>query len=159
MKPDLTGTLSASRRNYKLAYLVLIQEHHGFTQFKLLMELLDDSQAIFLVHVDKFDDHLYKVIKEHVDGRKKADPEGVGNIFMAKNRYRVTHHHIDQVYIQLSGFWELFDLADWDYVINISNYDWPLRLNPEIHSILDKNPGFSYIDFLPDTSKQLITYI
>ncbi|KAJ3334668.1 hypothetical protein HDU91_002604, partial [Kappamyces sp. JEL0680] len=144
--------IPGKRRKYKLAYLVLIQERHGFSQLKLLLDLLDDSRAIFLVHVDKNDSELYRTIKEHVDLRTKTDPDKIGNVFLTENRYANTPKHISQVFIQLSGFWELFDMADWDYIINLSNYDWPLRHNTDIHAVLEKNPGNSYIDFLPDTS-------
>ncbi|KAH9246348.1 hypothetical protein BASA81_016110 [Batrachochytrium salamandrivorans] len=53
--------------------------------------------------------------------------------------------------IMLSGFWELLDMAQWDYIVNLSNYDWPLRNNVDMHAALERHPGFSWIDYWNDT--------
>lgn len=156
MIPNITpnpSKIEGKRRKYKLAYLVLIQELHGFHQIKKFLEIVDDSQAVFLLHVPKTDDSVYALLDEYIKTDGPRDQNGQSNVFLSTYRYGKTTGHIDIVYSQLSGFWELLDMADWDYVINLSNYDWPLRHNQQIHSILQKHPGHSYIEFNTETSK------
>ncbi|KAI9349423.1 core-2/I-branching enzyme-domain-containing protein [Zopfochytrium polystomum] len=69
------------------------------------------------------------------------------NVFIAQHRYRGMWGHISLVWMQLSGFWELFDIAEWDAVINLSAADFPLRRSREIHRLLSKqsNRGKNFI--------------
>jgi hypothetical protein len=131
------------RRRYKLAYLVLAQERAGFDQLKSLLEILDDGQAIILIHVERNMNQLYLEIENYITQRKVK----FQNIYLAKNRYQNTPGHVSLVYTYLSGFFELRDIADWDFVINLSNFDWPLRRNAEVYQILSQNPKSSYIDY------------
>lgn len=57
--------------------------------------------------------------------------------------------------MQLNGFWELLDLGDWEYVINLSNTDWPLRRNADVYKYLDapKYKGKSQIRWWTSTGK------
>lgn len=66
------------------------------------------------------------------------------NVYLAQNRYRGTWGHVSLVWMELSGFWELLDLADWDHVINLSVADYPLRRSREIARLLGRN---GYRDF------------
>ena len=138
------------RRRYKIAYLILVQELDGFQQLKMLLETIDDGESVILIHVEVGQDRLYNSIDEYLK-ENEIRIKAVGNVFMAKYRFKNIFKHISLVYTYLSGFFELQDLADWDYVINLSNYDWPLRRNAELHRILDMNPGCSYIDFWSST--------
>jgi Core-2/I-Branching enzyme len=70
---------------------------------------------------------------------------------MAKRRFSNIWGHSTLLFTELSGFFELRDLAEWDYIVNLSNYDWPLRTNAEIHKVLERKRGFSWIDFWSDT--------
>jgi Core-2/I-Branching enzyme len=131
----------------------MIQETNGFGQLKEIVNLLDDSTGIILIHVDTKDPLLYKYASEFVEKRKAS-----GSVFLAKNRYRTIPGHVSILYTQLSGYFELLDLADWDYVINLSNFDWPLRHTAAIHKTLDEFPGYSYIDFYVDTGTLYIDF-
>ncbi|KAJ3275516.1 hypothetical protein HDV01_000343 [Terramyces sp. JEL0728] len=143
--------IAGPRKHYKLAYLFIIQEKEFLQQSKMLIDTLDDDHAIILVHIDK-DAHVAynemdKFLKERTYG-------GTGNVFLAQTRYNYLQGHISSVFILLSGYFELLDLADWDYVINLSSVDWPLRRNLEIHRVLDLHPGYSYIDYWADTGSK-----
>ncbi|KAJ3257258.1 Xylosyltransferase 1 [Boothiomyces macroporosus] len=114
----------------------------------MLIETLDDGQAIILVHIDKDKTVDYNEMESFLKDRAHNK---IGNVFLAQNRYNYLQGHISSVFIHLSGYFELCDLADWDYVINLSSVDWPLRRNGEIHRVLDLHPGYSYIDYWVDT--------
>ncbi|KAJ3328050.1 hypothetical protein HDU76_010675 [Blyttiomyces sp. JEL0837] len=60
-----------------------------------------------------------------------------GNVFLSKNRIFGTWSHASLVWIQLTGFWELYDMATWDVVINLSAHSFPLRSSRELHRFLN----------------------
>ncbi|KAJ1332939.1 hypothetical protein BSLG_008566 [Batrachochytrium salamandrivorans] len=146
-----TPKVTPSRPRYLMAFLIMVHEEAGLHQLKMLIDLLDDGNAIMLLHVDQSATHLYDLITAYLDDRKKSSTAPKGNIFLAQHRFANTWGHISLVYTQLSGFWELLDMAQWDYIVNLSNYDWPLRNNVDMHAALERHPGFSWIDYWNDT--------
>lgn len=47
----LPSTSQEKKPYFKLAYLVMVHELHGFAQLCQLLERLDDGEAIILIHV------------------------------------------------------------------------------------------------------------
>ncbi|KAI8894641.1 core-2/I-branching enzyme-domain-containing protein [Globomyces pollinis-pini] len=142
------------RKKYKLAYLIMVHEKNGFPQLSQLLEILDDGDAIILIHVDARtqSNALYLLLTKWIQERQLKFPDT--SVYMAQNRFFNIWGHISLVFTQLSGFWELLDMADWDYVINLSNYDWPIKRNAQIHRLLsqDQYAGKNFIEYWPDTS-------
>jgi Core-2/I-Branching enzyme len=145
---------TGARRKFKLAYLIMVHELSGFHQLCNLLTTLDDGGAIIMIHVDARvqSNELYYKIKSWTEKRTLTSPDSA--IFLTKKRFSNIWGHISLVFTQLSGFWELLDLADWDYVINLSNYDYPLKSNAEIHDCLSKTGQMdkNYIEYWSDTS-------
>ncbi|KAJ1548395.1 hypothetical protein HK405_003388, partial [Cladochytrium tenue] len=132
----------ARRRHYSIAYLIMV---HGspaaaLANLQSIVSELDDGSAVFLVHVDLNSAKLRERVAEWIQERDRtvterirssggtvgsaddaAEPGGAihSNVFLAQYSYRGLWGHISLVWMQLSGFWELLDLADWDYVINL----------------------------------------
>lgn len=129
----------------------MISDDQGFHQLCKLIEALDDGNAILLIHVIQGLDGEYDKIANYVEKRRKSSnsPDS-GNVYMAKRRFSKIWGHSTLLFTELSGFFELRDLAEWDYVINLSNYDWPLRANAEIHR------GISFIIMNSSGKKQRI---
>lgn len=127
----------SSKKRFKMAYLILISDGQGFHQVSKLVEILDDGQAILLIHVIQGLEAEFDKIKALLDKRRRnrVNMES-GNVHMAKRRFSNIWGHSSLLFTELSGFFELRDLAEWDYVVNLSNYDWPLRTNSEIHKVL-----------------------
>ncbi|KAI8922842.1 core-2/I-branching enzyme-domain-containing protein [Entophlyctis helioformis] len=147
-----TAPVSApARKRYLMAFLIMVHEEVGFNQLKMLLDILDDGNAIILIHVDLSATRLHRLITDYLASRDKLKAAPKGNVFLAQNRFANVWGHISLVFSQLSGFWELADMAEWDYIVNLSNYDWPLRNNPEMHRVLQLHPGFSWIDYWNDT--------
>ncbi|KAJ1564200.1 hypothetical protein HK405_015549, partial [Cladochytrium tenue] len=82
------------------------------------------------------------------DGEAGDIDDVPGNVFLSQTPLRGQWGHVSLVRIQLSGYWELLDLADWDHVINLSVFDYPLRRSAEIQRLLGlpANRGKSWID-------------
>ncbi|KAI8896370.1 nucleotide-diphospho-sugar transferase-domain-containing protein [Globomyces pollinis-pini] len=144
--------IPGKRRKYKVAFLIMVHEEQGIHQLKMLVDILDDGTGLILIHVDKESRNLYRLVDDFIKTRSASPVKHeTGNVFLAQYRFSNIWGHISLVYTQLSGYFELRDIADWDYVINLSNYDWPLRRTNEIHRILELHRGHSYIDFWSDT--------
>lgn len=152
--PAIMPHPSPARKRFKMAYLLMIHELHGFPHAVYLLDLLDDGDAIILIHIDARpkSSPLIPKLTSWLSNRKQSlgrDP----NIHFAQHRYFNIWGHISLVFTQLSGFWELLDMADWDYLVNLSNYDFPIKSNSVIHSFLsqpqykDKN----WIEYWEDT--------
>ena len=141
------------KKQYKLAYLIMAHDKNGFAALIKLLELLDDGQAIILIHIDArpSSNSLFDSTSQYLHDRKLYNPNSA--IFMAKHRFANIWGHISLVLTQLSGFWELLDLADWDYVINLSNYDYPLKKNTQIHRYLSEpqHNNKNFIQYWQDT--------
>jgi hypothetical protein len=143
--------LPGERKKYPLAYLVMVHDKSGFKQLFTLLELLDDGDAIILVHVDArpASAALYSLLTNFIHQRRAKKPECA--IHLAKHRFSNIWGHISLVFTQLSGFWELLDMAEWDYVINLSNYDFPLKRNKQIYQSLLLYGPTNFIEYWPDT--------
>ncbi|KAJ3093031.1 hypothetical protein HK102_012240 [Quaeritorhiza haematococci] len=140
------------RRQYKLAYLLMVHQEKGFDNLKLLVEALDDGLAIILIHVDSSVPFLKRRIKTWIKEREEkarqesgspaTTAEEPGNVFVSGYSYGGLWGHISLVLMQMNGFFELRDLADWDHIVNLSNYDWPLRRNRDIVDLLSRPQYF-----------------
>ncbi|KAI8593398.1 core-2/I-branching enzyme-domain-containing protein [Geranomyces variabilis] len=148
---EAPSPLAAPRRKYSLAYLLMIHKTTVWEQSKLLINALDDGSAVFLIHVDPQAEGVIEAVGAWIDHR---DGDTVGNVFVAQTNFEGMWGHASLVWMQLSGFWELLDLADWDYVINLSGYDWPLRSSKEIYKALTRptHIGKEHIEFWSEPS-------
>jgi hypothetical protein len=155
--PSITPSVAVKeKRHYKIAYLFMVHEKNGFKQLCSTLEILDDGDAIILIHVDgrAQSNELFGLIDAWIQKRKEStNPSSA--IHLAKKRFSNIWGHISLVFTQLSGFWELLDMADWDYILNVSNYDYPLKSNSELHEILSKpeTKNKNFIQYWTDTSK------
>ncbi len=128
----------SNRRQFKLAYLIMAHSMapQAFFNLQDMVELFDDGQAIIMIHVDAKSAELQRKVTKWLDERHSEKLPDQVNVFLQKNVFDNIWGHISLVYTQLAGFWELQDLADWEYVINLSCHDYPLRRNNEIYSYL-----------------------
>lgn len=142
--PAINLKIDGKRKKFKLAFLIMVHELKGFGNLIRLLDVLDDGDAIILVHVDgkSSSEKLYLKIEDWISNRKILQNS---NVHLAKFRLHNIWGHSSLVFTQLSGFWELKELADWDFVINLSNYDWPLKRNKQVYDALEL--GKNYIEF------------
>ncbi|KAI9207406.1 core-2/I-branching enzyme-domain-containing protein [Polychytrium aggregatum] len=149
------SVIPGPRRKYKIAYLLMVHEISGFIQLKSLIDKLDDGDSITLIHIDARSKELRSKVQAWLASRPGGLKEG--NVFIAQYSFKNVWGHISLVFTQLSGFYELLDLADWDYVINLSNYDWPLARNEVIHKTLRDDAmkhrikDANWIEYWPET--------
>ncbi|KAJ3415761.1 hypothetical protein HDV05_004225 [Chytridiales sp. JEL 0842] len=84
-----------------------------------------------------------------VETSKTSKPIKRRNVFLSKERFEGRWGDISLVWMQLGGFFELAQIADWDFVINMSANDYPLRSSREMHRWLSKagNNGTGYMNY------------
>ncbi|KAI8925915.1 core-2/I-branching enzyme-domain-containing protein [Entophlyctis helioformis] len=148
------STLPTKRRKFLIAYLLMVHEENGFPHVKKLLDTLDDGDAIILIHVDaRPKSARLKTKMEAWIAEREAATGMPSNIHLAKYRFSNIWGHSSLVLTQVSGFWELLDMADWDYVINLSNYDYPLKRNADMHRVLssEKYRNKNFIEYWPQT--------
>ncbi|KAJ3066072.1 hypothetical protein HDU98_010607, partial [Podochytrium sp. JEL0797] len=154
-----------TKRRYKLAYFLMV---HGkpttLASIQTLVAELDDGSAIFLIHVDDRAEsrQLKQDIKEWIVQRENALKEVkvavknsfdgndvAGNVFLTKTSYQISWGHGSIMWMQMNGFWELLELAEWDHLINLSANDYPLRKSKDIARILSQPEmeGYNFIDY------------
>ncbi|KAJ3014155.1 hypothetical protein HKX48_005308 [Thoreauomyces humboldtii] len=139
-------TPAVPRLRYKIAYLLLV--HERLDIFQTLFDALYDTDGLFLIHVDskrgefKNRVHEWLLLDPHYREAK--------NIFVMPNSFNLNWGASSIVFGQLEGFFTLADIADWDYLINLSGYDYPLRSTKSIHAILERDPGKVYIEHWTD---------
>ena len=119
-----------------IAYLILV--HRYPNQFKRLFKAIYDPKNQYLIHVDK-----------------RAGTELQENILAFTTRFPNAHLLSSQnvvwggysmVDVELRGIKELLRLdANWDFFVNLSGQDFPLKSQLVIQNFLKKNPGKSFI--------------
>ncbi|KAI8918388.1 core-2/I-branching enzyme-domain-containing protein [Powellomyces hirtus] len=134
------------RLRYKIAYLFLV--HEGLDTFTTLVDALYDTDGLFLIHVDSKRSDFKRKVHEWLE--KDEIYNNAKNIYVMPSPFNLNWGASSIVFAQLEGFFTLMDIADWDYVINVSGYDYPTRSTKAMHAILERDPGKVYIEHWTD---------
>jgi hypothetical protein len=129
----------------KLAYLILI--HNNFSQFKLLFESIYDKDFLFVVHVDK---------KSTEDFKKEVKDFLViyPNVYILKSRF-CNWGGFSLVDVQVRGIKKLLQTSkDWDFLINLSGSDFPVKSQKYITDFLSKHKDKNFIDARDQNSEK-----
>lgn len=123
----------------KIAYLFLVHKHPEF--IKLIIEHLMDGSSDFYIHVDKksefelFEKALRPLEREH--------------IFFVKPRLNIHWGAFSIIKATLNCCrMAIGQKKNYDYFINMSGQDYPIKSIAEIHSFLSKNKGTNFIEHI-----------
>lgn len=137
-KDNLICNEITSPKIIKIAYLILV--HRLPLQFKRLFNAIYDSDNYYLIHIDKKASH--KIGKE-IATFLAIYP----NVFISTSE-NITWGGYSMVQAELDGIKFLLNInADWDYFINLSGQDYPLKSQRKIREFLTQNRGNNYILF------------
>lgn len=157
-KDQLPAILSNKTENpkihkkFKIAYYILIEDYNTLRQLENLLNIVNDGHGFILIQIDK---RIYKDIQPRLESLIKPSRHH-NNIIIAKTLYLHVDGHISRLFSLLNGYYELMDAAVWDYVINLSVFDWPLESNKEIYTILEEyGKQKSWISLWRDSSKEI----
>lgn len=119
-----------------IAYFILV--HRLPNQFKRLFNSIYEPGNCYLIHIDK---KASDALKEEVQLFLKP----FANVYIMQSA-NVVWGGYSMVQVELDGMKYLLDInVDWDYFINLSGQDYPLKSQKIIRQFLTKNNGKSYL--------------
>ncbi|KAJ3087092.1 Beta-1,3-galactosyl-O-glycosyl-glycoprotein beta-1,6-N-acetylglucosaminyltransferase 4 [Quaeritorhiza haematococci] len=152
LTPNTLATKSPEiipRRKYKIAYQILVHQESSFENIKMLIDRLDTEHSFIIIHCDIKSPTLRWRIQQHLVNERLPKTRR-NNIVLQRRNFGVIWGHISVVHAQIEGFFELLDLADWEYVINLSAYDYPLKSTDDIYTALKAKNDSSWIEYWSD---------
>lgn len=133
---DNTLTATAPSKILKIAYLIMV--HRLPHQFKRLFTAIYEPENYYLIHIDKKAD-------EEIGSEIRTFLEDYPNIYIQRSN-NVVWGGYSMVQAELDGMKYLLDAAvTWDYFINLSGQDYPLKSQKSIRKFLTENKGKSFI--------------
>jgi hypothetical protein len=154
-KSDTTVDEIASEKTIYIAYLILV--HRLPNQFKRLFEAIYEKDNYYLIHIDK---KAEQELGTEVEFFLKDYP----NVYILKSE-NVIWGGYSMVQAELDGMNFLLNIdAHWDYFINLSGQDYPLKSQKIIREYLTQNKGKNYIkiadqkDIRPETMNRIENY-
>lgn len=138
-----------------IAYFILV--HRYPNQFKRLFKSIYDPQNQYLIHVDKkAAKNLYKEIQTFLSD--------YSNTYLLKSQ-NVVWGGYSMVDVELKGIKKLLKISKkWDFFINLSGQDFPLKPQSFIKDFLKANKGKDFIKILdqkidrPNTLNRIQNY-
>ncbi|MDD2870867.1 MAG: beta-1,6-N-acetylglucosaminyltransferase [Candidatus Gracilibacteria bacterium] len=149
-KIDLTNN-----RQINIAYLILV--HRLPKQFKRMFKSLYVPNNYYLIHIDKkADQKIHSEIKEFI--------KDFQNTYILESESIVWGGY-SMVQVELNGIKKLLEIsAKWDFFINLSGQDFPMKSQKEITNYLSKNINNSYLKIAeqllerPETMNRIENY-
>lgn len=128
--------ISISQDPIRIAYLVLV--HRLPEQFKRLFKAIYEPSNFYLIHIDK-------KANQEIGAEVKDFLKEYPNVQILKSE-KVVWGGYSMVQAELDGMNYLLNMSvEWDYFINLSGQDYPLKSQTIIKEFLSKNNGKSYI--------------
>lgn len=139
----------------KIAYFILV--HRLPNQFNRMFKALYAPENFYLIHIDK---KASIELKNEIKLFLKAYP----NAYIMQSE-KVIWGGYSMVQAELNGMKHLLEMnADWDYFINLSGQDYPLKSQKIISQFLSENNGKSYLKIAnqklsrPETMNRIENY-
>ncbi|XP_022663399.1 xylosyltransferase oxt-like [Varroa destructor] len=134
--------LSDNSPRAKIVFLLTVNGR-ALRQLKRLISVLNTTsteQHFFYVHVDQRQDYLYRSLKE------LEDPSWLR---VTPQRFSTIWGGASLLQMLLSCFQELLHLDKstdrWDYVVNLSESDFPIKRVGELELFLGDNKGYNFV--------------
>ncbi|KAJ3091020.1 hypothetical protein HK102_001931 [Quaeritorhiza haematococci] len=130
--PPARHKRKARNRRFKLAYLLSV--HDSFEKTRVLVNrLVQEPNVLVGIHVDYKSKMLRTQLEEYLSGKVWKSSK----VVLLDLSFNVMWGHISIVFAELEGFFRLLDFADWDFIINLSEHDYPLQRSDLIHQRLN----------------------
>ncbi|MBQ0733319.1 beta-1,6-N-acetylglucosaminyltransferase [Aquimarina celericrescens] len=143
------------KRKPKIAYFILVQRFPK--QFKRLFKAIYHPENHYLIHVDK---EVNIGLKKDI----KAFLEDYSSAYFSKGE-NIEKGGYSMVQSQLKGIKYLLNRClKWDFFINLSDQDFPLKSQDSILDFLHRNQGKNFIEIVnqsrvrPDTLDRIENY-
>ena len=134
-------------RNVRIVYLLTINGRASRQVKRLIKKLYDGENYIFL-HVDARNDYLYREMKE-------VESRFPDLIYVTDRRRNIVWGGTSMLRMLLDCYETLLNKKEWnwDFVINLSESDYPVRKREELISFLNKNRNKNFIQSVYENGK------
>lgn len=155
MNESRSSTIKTSSKQVIIAYFILV--HRFPEQFKRLFKVLYHSENHYLIHLDKKATiNIYNDIKDFL--------ANFSNTYILESK-NVVWGGYSMVQAELNGMNYLLKLnVQWDFFINLSGQDYPLKSQKIIREYLTQNKGSNFIKIAdqlavrPETMNRIENY-
>lgn len=125
-----------SKPSYRLAYVLMV--HSNTDNIAALINALADPTVFIYIHVDLgASESFHEEIRKLVEGRT--------DIAIMPTPFAVAWAHISLIWVELRAFFDLLDLIQFEYIINLSGTDYPLKSAKTIYEHLQKKPASNWL--------------
>lgn len=155
-KINVNGTEKLNdNKQINIAYLILV--HRLPKQFKRLFKAIYSPNNYYLIHIDKKANiDLHEEIKEFINDFQ--------NTYILESE-NIVWGGYSMVQVELNGIKKLLEISDeWDFFINLSGQDYPLKSQKEITNYLSENKNNNYLKVVnqllerPETMNRIEKY-
>ncbi|WP_066440822.1 beta-1,6-N-acetylglucosaminyltransferase [Chryseobacterium sp. CCH4-E10] len=141
-----------SSRQVRIAYFIMI--HHKPDVFRAMFEKIYTRDQFYLIHIDR-------KAKEEVTEEIQLYLMQYANVFILESM-NIVPGGFSMIQAELNAMEYLLNVnKDWDYFINLSGEDYPLKSQNIIRQFLTANNGRNYLFYYdqkfyrPDTLKRI----
>ncbi|XP_061193887.1 beta-1,3-galactosyl-O-glycosyl-glycoprotein beta-1,6-N-acetylglucosaminyltransferase-like [Saccostrea echinata] len=136
----ITGPLTTKENNYPIAYSIIAK--NSVFQFETLLRAIYRPQNFYCVHIDK---NGSKEIRRAIQNIARC----FQNVFAISLESSVTRGELSHLKAELGCLRSLLKHGKWKYFINLSENDFPLKINSDIVNILMSLKGANSIQGIP----------
>jgi len=123
----------------KVVYLLTVSGRASRQVYRLIKQVYSPDHYVF-IHVDKRQEFMYRELE------KLANK--LPNLRMVKTRFSTIWGGASLLVMLLSAMQELLEMKDWqdwDFVLNLSESDYPVKTQSELVSFLSSNRGNNFV--------------
>lgn len=132
-------SLESKKPRYNLAYIILV--HENIESVSALIQALDDPSVFIYIHVDRFSPQSF-----HDDVQRMT--QNRTNMRVMPTSFYIRWGHPTILWAQIRGLFDLLDLIEFEYIINLSGADYPLKSAATIFSHLSRKPGGNWMSWM-----------
>ncbi|KPJ07173.1 Xylosyltransferase oxt [Papilio machaon] len=134
----VTPKLSSNEKESVRIVFLLTLNGRALRQVHRLINVLYRSHHYFYIHVDKRQDYMHRKLS--------ALEKEFKNVRLAPNRYATIWGGASLLKMLLSSMKDFMSLGwQWDYVINLSESDFPIKSLEDLERFLSANKGLNFV--------------
>jgi len=149
LAPSKLGSEGRAASTAKVVFLLTVNGR-ALRQVLRVIQRLDGPNSLFYVHVDARQDYLHRELSQV--------SERMPNLRMAKSRYSTIWGGASLLTMLLNCMEELLKITDWhwDFVLNLSESDYPIRHRDELLEFLSSNKEHNFVKSHGRETRQFI---
>ncbi|XP_074594181.1 xylosyltransferase oxt isoform X2 [Brevipalpus obovatus] len=128
---------------------ILSLNNRSLRQILRLFSRIYDSKHFYLIHVDKRRNYLFHELKEHL--------KGFSNVYFSKNRMSTIWGGFSFLEMLIESMKELLKLSGWDFVINLSESDYPVKPLRRLEQFLGLYKRYNFVRATSQNLKKFVS--